>query len=237
MIDIALSVMTLLNPVYALIVPFLFVFTLSLAIFATLTTTFAFSILLFRVTLIYIELALAVIPHYLLGPKLSSQRPSASHNTSPGSIAVPRRRKRRSSTSSNISAGTITPIPGDTSLGLSQSVGPTRDFEGVGGWKLGDASDDDTLWTNINSRLELPAHHERRHQRSLTGEGKVRSYSPEMNTARARTPPTHGTVFAGDGYFPQVPTSPKLKKSSSTGASTSSGSSKASSTVLSMKQR
>ena len=109
----------------------------------------------------------------------------------------------------------------------------------MGGWRLGDASDDDTIWTNINSRLELPAHHERRHQRSLTGETKFRSFSPEMNTARARTPPTHGTVFAGDGYFPQVPTSPKLKRSASgiTGASNSSGSSKASSTVLSMKQR
>lgn len=111
----------------------------------------------------------------------------------------------------------------------------------MGGWRLGDASDDDALWTNINSRLELPAHHERRHQRSLTGEGK-RSYSREMmNTARARTPPTQtlGMVFpAGDGYFPQVPTSPKLKRSASgiTGASGSSGSSKSSS-VLGMKQR
>ena len=47
--------MTLLNPAYALIVPFLFIFTLPLALFATLTTTLAFSILLFRVTIIYVE--------------------------------------------------------------------------------------------------------------------------------------------------------------------------------------
>lgn len=134
-------------------------------------------------------------------------------------------------------------MPGDSGLGLSQSVGPTRDFEGVGGWRIGDPSDDDALWTNINSRLELPAHHERRHKRSLTGgsapgEGKDRSYSPEANMSKARTPPTYGYVFAGDGYFPQVPTSPRLKRSASgiTGASTSSGSSKGSS-VLSMKQR
>ena len=128
---------------------------------------------------------------------------------------------------------------GDTGLGLSQSVGPTRDFEGVGGWRIGDASDDEALWTNMNSRLELPAHHERRHQRSLTGEAKFSSFSPEMNTARPRTPPTHGSVFQSDGYFPQIPTSPKLKRSASgiTGTSISSGSSKGSSAVLSMKQR
>ena len=240
--------MTLLNPVYSIILPFLFIFTLPLFLLATLTTTVAFSILLFRVVLIYIELALAVIPHYLLG--LASQKPSSPHpksslssKTSPNAVPASRRRKRWSSTSSNLSGGTTTPVPGDTGLGLSQSVGPTRDFEGVGGWRLGDPSDDDALWTKINNRLELPAHHERRHQRSLTGEGKQRSYSPEMmNTRRARTPPSYGAsyVFVGDatGYFPQVPTSPRLKRSASgiTGASNSSGSSKGSS-VLSMKGR
>lgn len=244
--------MTLLNPAYGIILPFLFIFTLPLFLFATLTTFFAFSILLFRVVLIYIELALAVIPHYLLGLTSSSSPKTLPPNksiTTPNPIPASRRRKRRSSTSSNLSGGTITPIPGDAGLGISQSIGPTRDFEGVGGWRIGDPSDDDALWTNINRRLELPAHHERRHHRSLTGEGKQRSYSPEMmNTTRARTPPSYGAsygstypnVFAGDatGYFPQVPTSPRLKRSASgiTGVSNSSGSSKGSS-VLSMKGR
>jgi len=155
-----------------------------------------------------------------------------------------RRRKRRSSSSSALSAGSITPVAGENSLGLSQSVGAIRDYEGVGGWRLSELSDDDALWTKINSRLELPADHGRRHYRSLTsgsisGDGK-RAASPEalMNTSRARTPPS--TVFAGDGYFPQVlPSSPRaLKRTASalTGSSGSPGSSKGSS-ILSMKSR
>jgi hypothetical protein len=244
--------MTLLNPAYGIILPFLFICTLPLAVFATFTTFVAFSILLFRVILVYIELGLAVIPYYLLGLK-TTPKPSISRTksfTSPGTVPGVRRRKRRSSTSSNLSGGTITPVPGDTGLGLSQSIGATRDFEGVGGWRIGDPSDDDALWTNINSRLELPAHHERRHHRrsltsgSVPGEGRknYREGSPEavMNTSRARTPPSYGagTVFAGDGYFPQVPTRPRLKRSASgiTGTSNSSSSSKGSS-VLGMKQR
>jgi hypothetical protein len=231
--------MTLLNPAYAIIVPFLLIFTLPLAIFATITTTLAFSILLFRVILVYIELGLSIIPYYLLGRTTSPKPTLQPIKSSPTPIPTPRRRKRRSSAGSNVSGGTSTPVAGDVGLGLSKSVGPTRDFEGVGGWRLGDASDDDILWDNINTRLELPAHHERRHQRSLTGEWKSKSFNTEMmNTARPRTPTKYEIVFPGDGYLPQVPTSPKLKRSASgiTGASNSSGSSKSSS-VLGMKQR
>ena len=239
--------MALLNSLYGLILPFLFIFTIPFAIFASITTTLAFSVLLFRVILIYIELAFAVIPYYLLGPKPSTKPLPRTKSSSP--VEPVRRRKRRSSTSSNLSAtGTITPVLGDIGLGLSQSIGPTRDFEGVGGWRLDNPSDDDALWTNINSRLELPAeHHVRRHQRSLTsgsmpGDARMnRIYSPEavMNISRARTAPTSILGFCGNEYFPQSPSSPKnLKRTSPvlTGASGSSGSSKGSS-VLSMKQR
>lgn len=123
---------------------------------------------------------------------------------------------------------------------LSFSVGPTRDFEGVGGWRLDNRSDDDedALWTNMNSRLELPADHIRRHHRSLTGEGRIsgfgvatgdRSYSPEnmMNTSRsrARTPNGSGIMGGEGGYFAGI--SPKMVKTART-ASGSSGSSKGS---------
>lgn len=120
----------------------------------------------------------------------------------------------------------ITPVSSDSVMGLS--AGPTRDYEGVGGWRIDNPSDDDALWTKINSRLELPADHVRRHRRSLTsGESTARvprSYSPEavMNTSRARTPPSSAIVGIGDGYFP--PISPKASKrnSSATGSSISS---------------
>jgi hypothetical protein len=234
--------MALLSTAYSLILPFLFVFTVPIALFATITTVTAFSILLFRVALVYIELAFAVIPYYLLGARTV---PNSAVLSKYNPAAVPaRRRKRRSSSSSALSAGSITPIAGDGTLGLSQSIGAARDFEGVGGWRLGDPSDDDALWTNINSRLELPADHIRRHRRSLTsgsmpGEGRNnRSHSPEavMNTSRSRTPPSSG--FVGE-YFPPASTSPRiLKRTSSvlTAVSGSSGSSKGSS-MLSMKQK
>jgi len=130
-------------------------------------------------------------------------------------------------------------------LGLSQSIGAARDFEGVGGWRIGDREDEEALWTSINSRLELPAEHKRRHQRSHTSGslpivGMKGSRSPEelMNTSRtrSRTPPTSGF---GDGYFAQGGISPRAllrSPSVSTGNSGSSGSSKGS-FMLSMNQK
>ncbi|KAM3077104.1 hypothetical protein ACMFMF_005020 [Clarireedia jacksonii] len=233
--------MALISPFYAIILPFLFVFTLPFAIFASITTTLAFCVLFFRVTVVYIELALAVIPYYLLGPKASHKNNSQYKLTPTFSIIpVARRKKRRSSVSSNHSAtGSITPVPkvggSESALGLSQSIGPARDYEGVGGWRLDNSgSDDDAQWTNMNSRLELPANHGRRHhQRSLTSGSlpspedlrivRGRSVEAVMNTSKPRTPPTFASGFGGDGYFQQLTPSPKTKKSSSgSGSSTSS---------------
>jgi hypothetical protein len=274
--------MALLDYSFIAILPFIFILSIPLAIFATITSFLAFSILLIRVLLIYFELAVAVIPYYLLG----STNPNSSNGISriksfitdqpaPGAaVYQPRRRKRRQSNSSSNSVGSLTPVASTSTLALNlglpvalpliQSVGPTRDFEGVGGWRLDGPSDDETTWTNINSRLELPADHVKRHKRSLTGgsmpiertfkeKGRrrgERSYSPETtmtiqpsmaspNTSRARTPPTLG--MGVDGYFPSQSQggSPKLKKSSAsitTNTSASSGSSKGSG-GLSMKSR
>merc|ERR1711939_931706 len=211
--------MAIVNPVYGIIVPFLFFFTIPFAILASFTTIFAFSILFFRVLIVYIELALAVIPYWILGQRTSYSPPSPQipRTKSFSNSTNGRRRKRRGSTSSNLSAtGSITPISGENGLGLSQSIGPTRDYEGVGGWRLDNPSDDDGLWTRING-----------------------SYSPEalMNTSRARTPPSSTTGM--EGYFPQVVSPQKASKrtpSASTGLSGSSSSSKGSS-VLTMKQK
>lgn len=244
--------MALLNYTYGFILPFILLFSVPLAIFATITTTLACSILLFRVLLVYAELAVAVIPYYLLG--LATPERSLFHTKSfSNANAVPvRRRKQRSSGGSGAaSGGSVTPVANDINFGLNQSIGSQRDFEGVGGWRLDVPSEDDALWTSFNSRLELPADHVRRHRRSLTsgsmpgerGRGD-RSYSPEAmvtspNTSRARTPPSRTTGFTvGEGYFPSQPGSPKVLKktlSNMTSTSLSSGSSKGSG-GLSMKQ-
>jgi hypothetical protein len=142
-----------------------------------------------------------------------------------------RRRRHRRSSSALSTAGTTTPIS-EKGLGLLPSIGPERDFEGIGGWRLGG---DDETWTTINSRLELPdkQHHGRNHHRSPSGgpttpgEGgylmmKGRNRSPgakhlaSPNSSRTRTPTGPRIAFANksflDSYFPSLKTSPKGPK-------------------------
>lgn len=124
-------------------------------------------------------------------------------------------------------------------------------------------SEEEGLWTKINSRLELPADHGRRHKRSLTSgslpmlnnmfsgaglgmaevkRGRRDEETPgmAMNTGRARTPPT--TNFGGAGAGQEKDAFEKgvlvmggsgKGKASSNGSTGSSGSSKSSG--LSMK--
>ncbi|KAM6508919.1 hypothetical protein FSOLCH5_011923 [Fusarium solani] len=244
--------MALLNPVYAFVVPFLFVVTVPLALFAGVTTTIAFSVLILRVLAVYIDVALSFVPHYLGGRKTRPYHPhnyrphhqfldapapgSLFNNTSPsssGSTALEsclRRRRHRRSSSALSTAGTVTPVS-EKAFGLVPSIGPDRDFEGVGGWRLGG---DDETWTIINSRLELPdkQHHGRNHHRSPSGpttpgEGgylmmKGRAPSPTKrtsaspNSSRTRTPSGPRIGFGNksfvDSYFPTLKTSPKSIK-------------------------
>lgn len=57
--------MAIVNPVYVVVVPFLFLFTIPLAVFAGITTTVAFTVLIFRVVLVYLELVMTLLPSYL----------------------------------------------------------------------------------------------------------------------------------------------------------------------------
>lgn len=184
------SNMAVLNPVYAFIVPFLFIVTVPLAVFAGLTTTVAFSVLMLRVLAAYIDVALSLLPQYLsVGRnkprpyRPGGRRPpqlqrfaspvptattgttalSSSSNSPPSATPTPLRRRRRRRSSSALSATSLTPAASETALGLMPSIGPERDFEGVGGWRLGDDNDVD-VWTTLNSRLELPdkQHHSTR---------------------------------------------------------------------------
>ncbi|KAK1972486.1 hypothetical protein LZ32DRAFT_101586 [Colletotrichum eremochloae] len=238
--------MGLLNPVYAIIVPFLFLFTVPLAIFAGITTTLAFTVLIFRVILVYFDLALSLLPSYITGrPQYLSYTSKSPTSGSPSPSLTPTRRSasrrtRRPSSASAVSVGTITPISENGGLGLFPSVGIDRDYEGVGGWRLGSGNDDE-LWMTINSRLELPdRQYQRHHHRSPSGgpttpgggEGYLmmkggRNRSPESNrggfttivspnSSRARTPTNSHIAFTAldgvDGdYFPSM-SSPKTAR-------------------------
>lgn len=236
------AIMALINPMYAIIVPFLFLFTVPLAIFAGITTTLAFTVLIFRVILVYFDLALSLLPSYITGrPRYVSYASKSPSSASPSPSLTPTRRSasrrtRRPSTASAHSVGTITPISEAGGIGLFPSVGIDRDYEGVGGWRLGNGNDDE-VWTTINSRLELPdRQYQRHHHRSPSGgpttpgggDGYLmmkggRNRSPESNrggyalvspnSSRARTPTnaSHVAFTALDGadgdYFPSL--SPK----------------------------
>ncbi|KAK5653876.1 hypothetical protein OQA88_7800 [Cercophora sp. LCS_1] len=71
--------MALLNPVHGLVVPFLCVFTVPLAIFAGITSALAFSVLMFRVAAVYVDIALGMIPQYFTGRSKSQMLPDEFH--------------------------------------------------------------------------------------------------------------------------------------------------------------
>lgn len=237
------AAMAFFNPLRLLVIPFLTIVTLPLAIFAGITTTIAFSVLLFRVMLIYFDLVISFVPTYIFGSFFSRRRLYYNNNRysaagspplSPASTAGFRRRRRLSS-ASLISAEAPSPIK-ETGPGLIPSVGLDRDFEGVGGWRA--SGDDDELWMNINSRLELPevnhwhTHGRPHHKRTLSAgltilpketalTTRARTRSPTTrrkrvspNSSKARTPPpmppTLTSAGGDEGFF--GPASPRLSR-------------------------
>ncbi|POR34658.1 Uncharacterized protein TPAR_05146 [Tolypocladium paradoxum] len=250
--------MALINPAYTFVVPFLFAVTVPLAVFAGVTTTVAFSVLVFRVLVVYLDIALSLVPQYLASRKgrgrgLSrSQRPLHLRQRSPSPAGAGAddncpptptqhqqqlqpiyrgRRRRPSNATSVVSAGSTS----DMGLGLMPSVGPERDYEGVGGWRSGE--DDDESWTTINSRFEYPDRtYARGHHRTPSGGPvtpgdsgvlmmKPHDRTPDPrdaktpaspNSSRTRTPSasrmTVITMANSDGYFPLAMSPTATKK-------------------------
>lgn len=64
--------MAFLNPVHGLVVPFLCLFTIPMAIFAGITSALAFSLLIFRVTIVYVDIAMAFVPQFIKGRRYNS---------------------------------------------------------------------------------------------------------------------------------------------------------------------
>ncbi|KAL7893687.1 hypothetical protein HDV63DRAFT_181391 [Trichoderma sp. SZMC 28014] len=244
--------MALLNPLYACVVPLLLITTIPLAIFAGITTTFAFSILIFRVFVVYLDIALSLVSqsltHLVESSKASHLRPprtpsssssinSRANSVSPSASSTLLKRHRRRRPSSSVYSGTATPAS-DIGLGLIPSVGAERDFEGVGGWRLGDDDDNDAAWTTINSRSELlhDRSHDRHHRRTASSgpastaaesgflmmKGRTRSpdkmllTTPSPNSSRVRAPSAAPRLGSGnnhgDGYFPLMTYSKAVKR-------------------------
>jgi hypothetical protein len=180
------------------VAPSLLFIAVPLTFLAFLTTSLAFTTLAIRVLLIYIDLFTSILLNQLRPKKIfHSTKPQPNTNLATNHATIASRshslhRSRSSrSTMTASSSGSLTPkLPygmpfttpfyGSTATiaVVSPPVNPTRDYEGVGGWRIhnttSDSDSDAQPWTGMNARLELPAqiiskqqqHH---HQRSLTG--------------------------------------------------------------------
>lgn len=140
-------------------------------IFAFLTTSAASSTLLFRVLMVYADLAAALIKNQFLQPQ-SSKLPVSPRSGPDARVSRQSGRTRSSSGDSHISR---TPKSVESrGLGIYSTGSMQRDFEGVGGWRIPNTEIEDILWTSMNARLELPAFAEgrnRHHRRSITSSG------------------------------------------------------------------
>ncbi|SPO00142.1 uncharacterized protein DNG_02992 [Cephalotrichum gorgonifer] len=197
--------MSIFTPLKVVVISFLTLLTFPLAILAGFTTTLAFSVLLFRVSLVYLDFILSFFPAYIFGrntynrrlqnsrtsPILSTLPPDPGYTAvgtipSTGTGTYTRPRRRRPSSGSAVSFETITPVM-EEDLSLMASAGMDRDFEGLGGWREGD----DELWTTINSRFDMSngvtPSVGKNHFRTLSGgSGRVPPGSEAGLTMRAR---------------------------------------------------
>ncbi|KAF2101287.1 hypothetical protein NA57DRAFT_53262 [Rhizodiscina lignyota] len=212
------------NPIYLLGPLVILIVSIPLALFAVITTSLAVTALTVRVSIVYIELGIAVAQSWLF---------SKSHKNSPQTKPVMlrnpaspqrHRRQRHSAASSTASSQDLTipqkaPAKSDSWASLVGTSVENRDYEGVGGWRLTGDGEDDELWIGMNSRLELPAavgERQFRHRRSLTGTSQRFNWSPEMRMSpvqsRARTPSV--TADQGPEYFDFPPQGRKTEGSS-----------------------
>jgi len=217
--------LSLWNPVYA-VTPFILLsVSIPLAFFAVVTTSIAVSLHSFRAITVYCRLSIAIIGAWL-SPSASNPvplraplMPSSARHSPTG------QRHRRASTASTTSSQDAALHSAHTSRllkhknnSLTALIGTselTRDFEGVGGWRVPGDDDEEALWMGINSRLQLPAETPtRRHPRSLTGGASPgqrwsagsEAFRMSPVQSRARTP-VRSAVEDGSGYFPVQPTS------------------------------
>ncbi|KAK4181921.1 hypothetical protein QBC36DRAFT_316893 [Triangularia setosa] len=113
--------MALINPVHGLVVPFLFIFTLPLAIFAGITSALAFSVLMFRVAIVYLDIALAFVPEYFLRGRSKSSFLSSADKQRRHSRAGWRTPASPPSSARSSSSGHSTPSPFPQTTGYLHS--------------------------------------------------------------------------------------------------------------------
>ena len=230
--------------VYLLLAPVLLLVSFPLVIFAALTSSLAFTTLLIRVGIVYLELFLSITQNYFIsttGTGHDSQRTTTTKDsasttaTGTTSSSYKNQYNKRQPcslysfssrrTSINSTSNSTTTIrsppksprspnlpppsptanfvynhPNSNNTTINNLPSPSlptteRDFEGVGGWLLKDPGSDsdgsESIWSSINSRLELPA--------GGIGTGSLTGYStPELRRKKRR-----GTIIGEEQQHQQ----------------------------------
>lgn len=206
------------NPVYFVALLVLVGISIPLAILGIFTTSIAIVFLSFRALQVYFDLAIAVVSAWLT-PSSPKYIPSNRSSLASSARQSPTRHRQRSSTASTASSHDTT-VPSmhtprllqHKNNSLSALIGTgelTRDFEGVGGWRVAGDDNEEALWMGINSRLQLPAETPRRHKRSATGGASpsqrwsVSSETLRMSPVQSRSrTPVRIVMDDESGYFP-----------------------------------
>ncbi|TKA24846.1 hypothetical protein B0A50_06575 [Salinomyces thailandicus] len=185
----------------AVALPTLLIFSVPLVIFAAITTTLAFWLLLWRVLAVHVDLFTALLRAWLAGP---APKP-VPFPTSPGIVQrqqSPKSHRPSRSSSSRIETKKFANQKSQSSAEIAIGM-PLRDYEGVGGWRLEGDEEEEALWMGMNSRLQLPSSQVSLRRKSTTG-SRVQSgrTSPEL----VRTPLAVRTAMRSrpespEGYF------------------------------------
>lgn len=204
------------NPLYPLAPIALLLFSIPLAMFAAVTTGIALTILFLRASVVYVQLAAALVGAWISPtPPLQTSTMPSKH--SPKRTSPRSQRHRRSTTASAASSQeTIRGRPPfDSSESFTALIGTTdmtRDFEGVGGWRVAGDDEEEALWMGLNSRFAPPAESPvRHHRRSQTG-GPAPGHRPTWSSEATRTSPVQSRsrtpvrfVDDDEDYFPAQP--------------------------------
>ncbi|KAF2859799.1 hypothetical protein K470DRAFT_258484 [Piedraia hortae CBS 480.64] len=165
--------------------PFLVLVSVPLMLFAAITTTLAFWILFFRISIVYAELVAALAQAYLLPRSITTELTWPKSPTVQRSPPSSRRTSRQSSFNSGVHIRVPT-IARKTRSSVTLADGfQTRDYEGLGGWRVQIDDDDEAIWMGMNRRLEL--------------------YSPSLRRSRlAGSRPTSGHGSPEHGRTPKI---------------------------------
>ena len=184
------------------IVSFLSLLTIPLALLAGFTTFAAIVILFIRVSVVYVDFVVSLIPTYIFGrrtydSRIRNAKPPPILAASPSlssTSTYTRRRYGRAPTMGAISPEPFAPVT-EHAVDLTTTPGMDRDFEGLGGWR----DDDDDHWVTLNSRFRLGdgagTSGQGHHYRTLSGGRILRSqdYDLSSRSPGAMTPVSSNT--------------------------------------------